>query len=102
MKSLKSPARKCKVMTKMQIQTMDHMMDVWEEQIKSQNAPSAMLSKLKDLPGFGATGSWPNADAFQRAAMNPLQLYMQFTQQCQKGWTDTASFWTKAGQPLSS
>jgi len=40
-------------MTKMQIQTMDHMMDAWEEQIKSLNAPSAMLSKLKDLPGFG-------------------------------------------------
>jgi len=59
-------------MTKMQIQTMDHMMDAWEEQIKSLNAPSAMLSKLKDLPGFGATGSWPNADAFQRAAMKPL------------------------------
>jgi hypothetical protein len=89
-------------LTKMQIQTMDHMMDAWEEQIKSPNAPSAMLSKLKDLPGFGATGGWPNADAFQRAAMNPLQLYMQFAQQCQKAWTDTASFWTKAGQPLSS
>src|SRR5262249_45317686 len=39
--------------TKMQIQMMDHMMDVWEEQIKSPNpmtAPSAMLSKLKSLP----------------------------------------------------
>ena len=36
--------------TKMQIQTMDHMMDAWEEQIKSPNpmtgSPAAMLSKL--------------------------------------------------------
>jgi hypothetical protein len=34
--------------TKMQIQTMDQMMDAWEEQIKSPNpmtvSPSAMLS----------------------------------------------------------
>src|SRR5246127_2514036 len=40
--------------TKMQIQMMDQMMDAWEEQIKSPNpmtAPSAMLAKLKSLPG---------------------------------------------------
>src|SRR5439155_21637947 len=36
--------------TKMQIQMMDQLMDAWEEQIKSPN-PSAMLSKLKSLPG---------------------------------------------------
>ena len=39
--------------TKMQIQMMDRMMDVWEEQIKSPNpmtAPSAMLSKLSPCP----------------------------------------------------
>src|SRR5215467_14074975 len=36
--------------TKMQIQTMDHMMDAWEEQIKSPNPASAMLSKLQSLP----------------------------------------------------
>jgi hypothetical protein len=41
--------------TKMQIQTMDHMMDVWEQQIKSPNpmtGPSAMLSKLKSIPSL--------------------------------------------------
>ena len=58
--------------TKMQIQTMDHMMDVWEEQIKSPNPSSAMLSKLTSLPDFGPTGSWPNADASRLAALNPL------------------------------
>ena len=43
--------------TKMQIQMMDQLMDAWEEQIKSPNpltAPSAMLSKLKSLPGVPA------------------------------------------------
>src|SRR5215471_20481298 len=53
--------------TKMQIQMIDHMMDAWEQQIKSPNpmtAPSAMLSNLKPLPGISPAGTWPNADAF--------------------------------------
>ena len=48
--------------TEMQIKTMDHMMDAWEEQIKSPNpmtgSPSAMVSKLKSLPGVSPAGSW--------------------------------------------
>src|SRR5205823_3592688 len=67
--------------TKMQIQTMDQMMDAWEEQIKSPNpmtaCPSAMLLKLKPLPSISPAGSWPNADTFQMAAMNPMQFWMQ-------------------------
>ena len=50
--------------TKMQIQTMDQVMDAWEEQIRSPNpmaGSSAMMSKLKSLPGLGPAGSWPNA-----------------------------------------
>src|SRR5260370_34488145 len=57
--------------TKMQIQTMDQMMDAWEEQIKSPN-PTAMLSKLKSLPGISPTGSWPNASALARPAISAL------------------------------
>jgi hypothetical protein len=88
--------------TKMQIQTMDHMMDAWEEQIKSPNpmtgSPSAMLSKLS-LPSISPAGSWPNADAFPMAAMNPLQLWIQLAEQWQKAWTDAMAFWVKAGKP---
>ena len=40
--------------TKMQIQTMDRIMDTWEEQIKSPN-PLAMLSQLKSSR-FGPAG----------------------------------------------
>ncbi|MBV8745258.1 MAG: hypothetical protein JO134_09485 [Xanthobacteraceae bacterium] len=75
--------------TKTQIQMIDQMMDAWEEQIKSPN-PSAMLSKLKSLPGFGPAGSWPNVA--DMSAMNP----MQFVEQWQKVWSDTMTFWTKA------
>jgi hypothetical protein len=75
---------------KMQIQMMDHMMDVWEEQIKSPNpmtTPSAMLSKLKFLPGVPA-GTWPNADALAATAMNPMQFWVQWAEQCQKAWAE--------------
>ena len=87
--------------TKMQIQTMDQMMDAWEEQIKSPNpmtgSPSAMLSKLKSLPGVSPTGSWPSANAL--AATDPMQFWVQWAEQCQKAWADAMSFWVKAGKP---
>ena len=87
--------------TKMQIQTMDQMMDAWEEQIKSPNpmtgSPSAMLSKLKFLPGVSPAGSWPSATAL--AATDPMQFWMQWAEQCQKAWADAMSFWVKAGKP---
>jgi ribonuclease D len=86
----------------MQIQTMDQMMDSWEEQLRLPNpaaaSPSAMLSKLKSLPGFAPTGSWPGAEAFQKAAMNPLQFWMQFAEQWQRSWSETMAFWGKAGK----
>jgi hypothetical protein len=92
-----------KSITEMQIKTMDHVMDAWEEQLKLPNpmtaSSSAMLSKLKSFPGFGSSGGWPGADAFQKAAMNPLQFYMQCVEQWQKSWADTMTFWARAGNP---
>jgi hypothetical protein len=78
---------------KMQTQMMDQIMDAWEEQIKSPNPSSAMLSKLNSLQNF----SWPNSGATQMAAMNPMQFYMQFAQQWQKSWAEAIAFWSKAG-----
>ena len=77
--------------TKMQIQMMDQLMDAWQEQIKSPNpmtVPSAMLSKLKSLPGARPAGTWPNADAFAGAAVNPMQFWVQVAEQWQKAWAD--------------
>ena len=82
-------------LTKMQVQAMDYVMDAWEEQIKSPNPSSAMLSKLKSIPNFSQAGSWPNAAALQAAALNPFGAYMQFVQQWQKAWTDGMAVWTK-------
>jgi hypothetical protein len=82
-----------------QIKTMDHLMDAWEEQIKLPNpmtaSPSAMLSKLNSLPGFASTGSWPSTEAFQKAATNPMQLWMLLADQWQRAWTDTMGLWGK-------
>ena len=90
--------------TKMQIQMIDQMMDIWEEQIKSPNpmtASSAMLSKLKSLHGVPA-GTWPNANTLasaamnpmQFAAMNPMQFWVQWVEQCQKAWADAVGVGT--------
>jgi hypothetical protein len=81
---------------KMQLQTMDHMMAAWEEQIKSPSAPSAILSKLRSLPSL-PVGSWPGAANSQMA--NPLEMYMQVAQQWQKACADAMAFWMKAGKP---
>jgi hypothetical protein len=80
--------------TKMQVQAMDQIMDVWQEQIKSPN-PSVALSKLKSLPSFGLAGGWPFTNASQMAAMNPFGIYLQVTQQWQKAWADGMAFGPK-------
>ena len=82
-----------------QIKTMDQLMDAWEEQIKLPNpmtaSPSAMLSKLKSLPGLASMASGPSAEDFQKAATNPLQLWMLLAEQWQRTWADTMGLWGK-------
>jgi hypothetical protein len=77
------------------IKIMDQLMDVWEEQLKlpKSASPSAMLSKMKSMPGAGAGGGWPDADALQKAAMNPLQFWMQFAEEWQKSWAQSMRSW---------
>jgi predicted O-linked N-acetylglucosamine transferase (SPINDLY family) len=87
--------------TKMQIQTMDHVMDAWEDQIKapSRITPSAMLLKLKSFPGMSPAGTWPSADTFQAATANPMQFWMQCAEQWQKATAEAMAFWTRGDRP---
>jgi hypothetical protein len=88
-------------LTKTQIQVVDQLMDAWEEQIKSPNpmaASSALLSKLKSLPGLPPTGTWTDANAFGTAAMNPMQFWMQSAEHMQKAWTQAMDFWANVGR----
>lgn len=83
---------------KMQVEMMDHMMDAWEEQIKSPSNSSTLLSKLKSFPNFGGgAGSW-GKEASLMGVFNPFQMYIQFVEQWQKACTDATAFWTKPGQ----
>jgi hypothetical protein len=86
---------------KMQIQTMDRMMDAWEEQIKSPSSSSTILSKLESISNFDPAGGGPNAAVTKMAAFNPFSAYMQIAQQWQKAYADAMGFWTKAGRPNS-
>jgi len=86
-------------MAETQIKTIDQMIDAWEEQIKLPNpmsaSPSAILSKMKSVAGVGPVGGWPGAEAFQTAAMNPLQLWVQLAEQWQKSCAEMITFWGK-------
>ena len=86
--------------TKLQIQFMDQMMDIWEEQIKSPNpitASSVMLSKLKSWPDAQPAGVWPNAESFAGPGMNPMHFWMQMAEQWQKAWVDAMGVGTSGG-----
>jgi hypothetical protein len=83
--------------TKIQIQTMDHVIDAWEEQIKAPSSitPSSMLSKLRSWPSFSPVSGWPSSDALQASAANPMQLWIQFAEQWQKAAAEAMALWTK-------
>jgi hypothetical protein len=82
--------------TKMQIKTIDNVMDAWEEQIKSASPASVMLSKLRSSSNVGPAGVWPSVVPSQMTAMNPFLVYLQIVEQWQKAWTDATASWPKA------
>jgi hypothetical protein len=83
-----------------QIKMMDHVTDAWEEQLKLPDpmtaSPSAILSKLQSLPGFGPTGGSQSADALQKLALPPVQLWMQLAEQWQKSWEQVMTSWVNS------
>jgi hypothetical protein len=80
-----------RAVSKMQMQTIDNVMDAWEEQIKSASPPSVMLSKLRSLSDGGPADVWPGIAPSQIAAMNPFLVYMQIMEQWQKAWADATA-----------
>jgi hypothetical protein len=88
-----------------QIKMIDQIMDVWNEQLKLPDpmtaSPSAMLSRLKSLPGLGPTGSWPSADALQEVALTPLQIWVQFAAQWQRLWAQAMTAWGDSKMPAA-
>ena len=104
-------------MSKMQLQSMDHVMDVWQQQLSSPNpatAAQAMMSKLTTMPGtsngngFGMPSmpsmptmpsipgmpGMPGFDMNAMAGMNPMQMWMQAAEQWQKNMTTAMQYWS--------
>jgi hypothetical protein len=59
--------------TKMQIQMMDHTMEVWREQIKS-------------WPSRSSPGNWLDAETFKAMSVNTAQFWTRMGEQWQKNW----------------
>ncbi|AGK56324.1 hypothetical protein HYPDE_23188 [Hyphomicrobium denitrificans 1NES1] len=85
--------------TQLHIHMMNHMLDAWQEQIKSPNPmsnfPAAMLSKLQSWPGLSGTSGWPSIEAFGSQG----RFWIQIGEQWQKNWAQAITAWSEFGAP---
>jgi hypothetical protein len=94
--------------SKLQLQAVDQVMDVWEKQLKALGnagqAPS--FPSFPNVPGFGAGSGFPGFSAtnggafpdFGGGAVNPIQFWMQAAEMWQKGWQQAMSTWVDTQQ----
>ncbi len=92
--------------SKLQLQAVDQVMDVWEKQVKSIGSTS-QLPNFPNFPGFGNItpgqsgfpgGVFPGMPDFGAGAANPIQFWMQAAEMWQKGWQQAMSTWVDAQQ----
>ncbi|MFA5955184.1 hypothetical protein [Hyphomicrobium sp.] len=97
--------------SKLQLQAVDQVMDVWEKQVKAAGMPNqfpsfANFPNFPGVPGFGAGGpqfpgaggaGFPGMPDFS-GATNPMQFWMQAADMWQKSWQQAISTWTEAQQ----
>jgi hypothetical protein len=94
--------------SKLQLQAVDQVMDVWEKQVKSMGTPG-QFANFPNFPGVGGTGGFPNFTGatpglfpgmpdFGAGAANPIQFWMQAAEMWQKGWQQAMSTWVDAQQ----
>ncbi len=89
--------------SKLQLQAVDQVMDVWEKQVKAINTTGqypnfASFPNFPNVPGFGAGPQFPGAGAgfpgmpdFTSGATNPVQFWLQAAEMWQKGWQQAIS-----------
>ena len=100
--------------SRMQLQIMDNMMDIWEQQMKSPGSPiqAPKFSGSSPFGGFpgafagmgGAAQAFPSFPGFDMTAMgaNPFQFWMQAADMWQKSWAQAFEAWMdmqKTGWP---
>jgi hypothetical protein len=74
--------------SKMQTNMIDHLMDAWQEQLKSP-MPSLFNVQLPRFPGMGLGAS--QNSTFQIA---PVQVWMDAAEVWQRNWASAWSMWT--------
>jgi hypothetical protein len=98
--------------SKMQVQAVDQVMDVWEKQVKSiGSGQMPSFPTFPGMPNFGGTGfpqfpgaasgafpQFPGMPDFAAGAANPMQFWMQAAEMWQKGWQQAMSTWMDAQQ----
>jgi len=100
--------------SKLQLQAVDQVMDVWEKQVKAVGAPGQFPSiptfpNFPNVPGFGSGagfpqfpgasgGGFPGMPDFGAGGVNPMQFWMQAAEMWQKGWQQAMSTWVDAQQ----
>ena len=91
--------------SKMQLQAVDQVMDVWEKQIKSVGS-TGQFPSFSGVPGFGggvpqfpgATSGFPGMPDFGAGAPNPMQFWIQAAEMWQKNWQQAMATWMDAQQ----
>jgi hypothetical protein len=94
--------------SKLQLQAVDQVMDVWEKQVKSLGSPS-QFPNFPNFPGFGGNAGQPGGFPAPGAGMfpgmpdfgsgaNPIQFWMQAAEMWQKGWQQAMATWMDAQQ----
>lgn len=95
--------------SKLQLQAVDQVMDVWEKQVKALGSTSQLSSfpNFPNFPGFGnapgqsafpGAGMFPGMPDFGSGAANPIQFWMQAAEMWQKGWQQAMATWVDAQQ----
>jgi hypothetical protein len=87
--------------SKLQLQAVDQVMDVWEKQVKSLGSASQVPNfpaGFGGAPGLGGAGLFPGMPDFSGGAGNPLQFWMQAAEMWQKGWQQAMASWIEAQQ----
>jgi hypothetical protein len=90
--------------SKMQLQAVDQVMDVWEKQVKAVGS-STQFPGFTNVPGFsggmpqfpGSGAGFPGMPDFGAGA-NPMQFWMQAAEMWQKSWQQAMSTWMDAQQ----
>lgn len=101
--------------SKMQVQFMDQVMDIWEQQVKNPGQPFKMpdvwSNAMKNVPGMSGSNpmfpgmnfpgmpgmsGFPGMPQMPGMAGNPFQVWMQAAEMWQKSWEQGMKAWMDA------